>query len=51
MSRIALFGAWDPAYPRNRVVREGLRLAGHHVLEARVRDRRAFRRYPELRQA
>ena len=51
MSRIALFGAWDPAYPRNRVVREGLRRAGHTVLEARVRDRRAFRRYPALLQA
>lgn len=48
MTRLCCFGAWDPAYPRNRVVREGLRLAGHTVLEARVRDRRAFRRYPAL---
>lgn len=51
MTRIALLGAWDPAYPRNRVVRDGLRLAGHTVLEARVRDRRAFRRYPAMLRA
>jgi len=51
MTRVCCFGAWDPTYPRNRVVREGLRLTGHHVLEARVRDRRAFRRYPALLRA
>lgn len=48
MTRVCLFGAWDPGYPRNRVVRAGLALAGHEVLEARVEDRRAFRRYPAL---
>jgi glycosyltransferase involved in cell wall biosynthesis len=46
--RICFFGAWDPAYPRNRILREGLRRAGAGVLEARVRERRAFRRYPAL---
>jgi glycosyltransferase involved in cell wall biosynthesis len=46
--RICFFGAWDPAYPRNRILREGLRRAGAEVLEARVRERRAFRRYPAL---
>jgi glycosyltransferase involved in cell wall biosynthesis len=48
VTRVCLFGAWDPGYPRNRVVRAGLALAGHEVLEARVDDRRAFRRYPAL---
>jgi glycosyltransferase involved in cell wall biosynthesis len=46
--RLCFFGAWDPAYPRNRVLREGLRRAGVEVLEARVREHRAFRRYPAL---
>ena len=46
--KVCFFGAWDPAYPRNRVLREGLRQAGAEVLEARVSERRAFRRYPAL---
>jgi glycosyltransferase involved in cell wall biosynthesis len=46
--RICFFGAWDPAYPRNRILREGLRRAGAEVLEARVAEHRAFRRYPAL---
>ncbi len=48
MMRLCFFGAWDPSYPRNRILREGLRRAGVEVLEARVRERRAFRRYPAL---
>jgi len=46
--RVCFFGAWDPAYPRNRILREGLRRAGAEVLEARVTAARAFRRYPAL---
>jgi glycosyltransferase involved in cell wall biosynthesis len=46
--RVCFFGAYDPAYPRNHILREGLRRAGDEVLEARVAERRAFRRWPEL---
>lgn len=46
--RIAFFGAYDPAYPRNRILREGLTAAGCQVIEARVRERRAVFRYPAL---
>jgi glycosyltransferase involved in cell wall biosynthesis len=46
--KVCFFGAWDPAYPRNRILREGLRRGGAGVLEARVPERRAFRRYPAL---
>jgi glycosyltransferase involved in cell wall biosynthesis len=42
------FGAYDPGYPRNRILREGLRRAGVDVLEACVAPRRAPRRYPAL---
>lgn len=48
MTRVCFFGAWDPGYPRNRILREGLRRGGHDVLEARVRETRAFRRWPAL---
>ncbi len=48
MRRICFFGAWDPDYPRNRILREGLRRAGCGVLEARARETRAFRRWPAL---
>src|SRR5262249_21996847 len=48
MTRICFFGAYDPGYPRNRMLREGLTRAGDVVLEARVAERRAFRRYPAL---
>lgn len=41
-------GAWDPVYPRNRIVRQALRRAGHDVREVRVRERRAWLRYPAL---
>jgi len=41
-------GAYDPDYPRNRILREGLRRAGVDVLEARAPERRAWRRYPAL---
>lgn len=45
---MCFFGAWDPAYPRNRILREGLRRCGVGVVEARVPERRAFRRWPAL---
>ena len=51
MTTVCCFGAWDPAYPRNRILRSGLALAGFQVIEARVRDRRAWRRYPALASA
>jgi glycosyltransferase involved in cell wall biosynthesis len=46
--RVCFFGAWDPGYPRNRILREGLRRAGVGVDEARVPESRAFRRLPAL---
>lgn len=46
--RVCFAGAYDPDYPRNRIVREGLTRAGVEVIEARVRERRAVFRYPEL---
>jgi glycosyltransferase involved in cell wall biosynthesis len=48
MTRVCFFGAWDPGYPRNRILRQGLVRAGLGVIEARVRETRAFRRYPAL---
>lgn len=48
MKRVCFFGAYDPGYPRNRILRDGLRRAGLDVLEARVREKRAFRRWPAL---
>jgi glycosyltransferase involved in cell wall biosynthesis len=46
--RVCFFGAYDPAYPRNRILRAGLALHGAEVLEARVVERRAWRRWPAL---
>ncbi|HEY6194615.1 MAG TPA: glycosyltransferase [Candidatus Eisenbacteria bacterium] len=51
MTTVCCFGAWDPAYPRNRVLRAGLGLAGYTVVEARVRGARAWRRWPALASA
>ena len=48
MTRVCCFGAYDPAYPRNRILREGLRRAGIDVVEARVAQKRAWLRYPAL---
>jgi glycosyltransferase involved in cell wall biosynthesis len=48
LKRVCFFGAYDPAYPRNRILREGLRRRGVHVLEARSPEHRVFRRYPTL---
>lgn len=48
MTRVCFFGAYDPGYPRNRILREGLRRAGLVVGEARVSEHRVLRRYPEL---
>ncbi len=46
--RVAFFGAYDPGYPRNRILRAGLASAGVDVVECRVREHRAFRRWPAL---
>lgn len=48
MSTVCCFGAWDPGYPRNRILRAGLASAGYGVSEARARGRRAWLRYPAL---
>ncbi|HYM80563.1 MAG TPA: glycosyltransferase [Candidatus Limnocylindria bacterium] len=48
MIRVCFFGAYDPAYPRNRILREGLKRAGADVRECRVAEHRAFRRFPAL---
>lgn len=45
---VAMMGAWDPSYPRNRIVRQAMHHAGHEVREVRVRPRRAWLRYPAL---
>ncbi len=46
--RVCFFGAYDRGYPRNRILREGLRLAGVDVVEANVPGQRVIRRYPAL---
>jgi len=46
--RVMFFGAYDPGYPRNRLLRAGLRSAGVEVVEARVPERRAVFRWPRL---
>lgn len=46
--KVCLFGAYDPAYPRNRILRQALAAAGFEVSEARVRERRAVFRWPAL---
>lgn len=46
--RVCFLGAWDPGYPRNRILREGLRRAGMDVTAVRVPEWRAFRRLPAL---
>ena len=48
MTRVCFFGAYDPGYPRNRILRAGLARCGVEVREARVPERRAWRRYPGL---
>jgi len=48
VTSVCFFGAYDPAYPRNRILREGLRRAGVTVSECRAGEHRAFRRYPAL---
>jgi glycosyltransferase involved in cell wall biosynthesis len=49
--RVCLFGAYDPAYPRHRILQQGLERAGVAVVECRVRETRAFRRLPALASA
>lgn len=51
MSTVGCFGAYDAAYPRNRILRAGLASAGYGVREARVRGQRAWLRYPALASA
>jgi glycosyltransferase involved in cell wall biosynthesis len=48
VTTVCCFGAWDPAYPRNRILRAGLAHAGYDVVEARARGARAWRRWPAL---
>jgi glycosyltransferase involved in cell wall biosynthesis len=45
---VCFFGAYDPAYPRNRMLRAGLASRGVEVSEVRVGERRAVLRYPAL---
>jgi len=47
--RVCFIGAYDPEYPRNTVIRKGLRLNGVEVLECRLRPGYKFwLRYPLL---
>jgi glycosyltransferase involved in cell wall biosynthesis len=47
--RVCFIGAYDPDYPRNRVIRKGLRLNGVEVSECRLRPGYKFwLRYPLL---
>ena len=48
MTRVCFFGAYDPGYPRNRLLIDGLRKCGVLVVEARAAERRAVLRYPAL---
>jgi glycosyltransferase involved in cell wall biosynthesis len=48
VSTVCCFGAFDPEYPRNRIVRAGLAAAGFDVVEARAPGKRAWRRWPAL---
>ena len=48
MTTVCCFGAYDLAYPRNRMVRAGLAAAGFGVVEARAEGKRAWRRWPAL---
>jgi len=46
---VCFFGAYDPGYPRNSVIKKGLRLNGVEVAECRVQPRYKFwLRYPFL---
>jgi glycosyltransferase involved in cell wall biosynthesis len=47
--RLCFFGAYDPAYPRNTVIKKGLRLNGVEVSECWLRPKYKFwLRYPLL---
>jgi glycosyltransferase involved in cell wall biosynthesis len=48
LTTVCCFGAWDPAYARNRILRAGLVHAGYRVVEARSRPKRVWRRWPAL---
>jgi glycosyltransferase involved in cell wall biosynthesis len=48
VTTVCCFGAWDPVYPRNRILRAGLTHAGYTVVEARVGAARVWRRWPAL---
>jgi glycosyltransferase involved in cell wall biosynthesis len=46
---VSFFGAYDPAYPRNSVIKKGLRLNGVEVAECHVQPKYKFwLRYPFL---
>lgn len=46
--KVCFFGAYDPEYPRNRILRDGLRRAGVEVVEACANGRRGLRRHAAL---
>lgn len=47
--KITFFGAYDPAYPRNSVIRKGLRLNGADIKECRApMNLKFWARYPSL---
>jgi len=47
--KVCLFGAYDPAYPRNRILARGLERHGHRVVEVRASAvGRFFKRWPRL---
>jgi glycosyltransferase involved in cell wall biosynthesis len=46
---LMFFGAYDPGYPRNSIIRKGLLKCGYRVYECRVDDRlKVHMRYPVL---
>jgi glycosyltransferase involved in cell wall biosynthesis len=48
-SRLLFFGAYDPTYPRNLIIRKGWRAVGHSYAECRVgTKRKVHTRYPAL---
>lgn len=46
--KVCFFGAYDPEYPRNRILRDGLRRAGVEVSEDCAQGRRGLRRHAAL---
>jgi glycosyltransferase involved in cell wall biosynthesis len=46
--KVCFFGAYDPEYPRNRILRDGLRRAGVEVAEVCAQGRRGLGRHAAL---